>query len=421
MTDIKNDLQTIRNYRKTGHLNMAQKITSDLLKIYPTNPIILLEQAMIYKYMHNYESALMVLNTLLHTPKRNIALMEIGNIHTIQNKYYDANNAYLTLYNESLDKQDTQVSYNDKVLPLQKTITNMRKRGLRKEALKYIDLLIEILNHSFFANDHDRFFALNELALINASCGQVNEALEKYYEIYESGYYNDKQIALSEMAAIYFNDHKPDIARICLEKINNTNFELKNNYLLGKIEFMEQNYSKAIAIFEHQLNTKNHRLALDRLICLHFKNLQFRKAEAYIYEILKLFRPTDCRLDRYYSMLDVIRHQKEYFNQNYNATYATQMIEKKYISNPTVRLNIPLQELMDTIQTDKSNYYDSDKYDNYIVYIPNVGFIKDDTTDFVKVTTLINTSNIVGIYPCRSLNKQLHHEDTIVYKRTIEK
>ena len=420
--------------RKVQNFKKADYFMELLLEYDRENPAILLEEALIYKEKRHYEEALNKLFNLLNTSKRNLALMEIGNTYLLMHKFYEAKKYYMILFNEAKNMEESKQSYKDQIYPLQKLALASKRRGLYELAKSLYHEALNLIETNPYGTETDKYFAILELGNIDNLEGNTNDAIDKYLILANTNRH-DKYLALLELAKVYVNNHELDLAIPILQEILENSLVYKDAaiFTLGRCEFMNQNYYKALEYFYMLLNTKDHNLAMEQLIYIHYKLENYDTARKFTEELINyLARKSSnkAKVKKFQQLLNIIEIRSGNNNNlsntglllehHYNANIAIASIKKRYENNETIKINDDIITLFNTIDLNSSNYYGSDLYDNYYITLPNAGYIKDEQTDYLKVTTIVNTKHIIGIYPCKNKNNQLKHVKLKDYKRTLE-
>ena len=89
LNESKIKLKKAIELRQKNKLKEALNIILELEKFFPNNHYILLEKGLELKKLKYYEKAIPIFEKLLYTDRRNIALLELGNIYYLLNKYYN--------------------------------------------------------------------------------------------------------------------------------------------------------------------------------------------------------------------------------------------------------------------------------------------------------------------------------------------
>lgn len=430
--------------RKSKNFQKANYLIEIMLEYDPNNPSIQFERAMLLKDQKEIKKALRIFYFLLNTSKRRMCLTQIANINfkkslsmktkdpkTAKEKLQKAQGLYWLVYEEAKNEIPTNISYKDQVFSLQKLAISFKNENKLQEAESYYKLALEIASTNIFGNIIDKNYLLSQLGDVSFKTGDINNAIN-YYEQLVNNNIADKNLGLLELAKISLNYHQIDNTRKYINQIISNpgdKFYCNAIYILAQTEMIDQNYPLSIKLFKSLLNSNYYLLALEQLAYIAYKTNDYPLAMNYINQLIDhpkmQNKPSIENIKQLYNIikiklnkdlnLDTTKLQLEY---NYNIFQAKSNI-KYNLNKNSLHLNQDLDELFNYLKFDKNNYYGSNIYDEYYIYIPNIGMINNNPTDFIKVTTQVNTNNIMGIYPTKNKNNQLQYDEQL-QKRLLQ-
>lgn len=422
--------------REDKEFTKALDIISTIQKENENDSRTIFEKAVILKRMNNYEEALREFESILFTKERNYVLLEMGNIYYSLNQYSIAMCFFEDLYSEGIYLEDKTQGNKDRVAAMYHMGDCYKRLGNYHMARNCYRKILKEETSSPIYNPEDKYFAYNKIGNAYLEEGKVSEALNNYMNSCSTC--NEFMfVTLLQMAKLYLNNHDLEDAKDTLNYILSvpesliskkskkvTDIILNAKFLLAKVELLnidfnnlENNeaYINATNILIELLNTKYSKMALEKLIFLNFKIGDYRKSLQYIIKYIKT-KNKDYKFDKeIYNIENIILSKldkkennhilKEY--QNYNK----ELVIKKIKARGNVR-NIE-DFFYQKKGINKDNYYGSDIYDNYYVYIPDIAILNGEPTDFVHIKTLVNSSHIIDILPSKSLNNELKRETKI--------
>ena len=414
------NIRMAANERKQRNYSAAENILNRLLEFEPNNPYVILEQAILYRTMKKNDEALILLETIKNSKLRSNVLKEMGRIYFLLKRYEEAIAVLEILQKENEDDYLIQI---DTLNALGNCYNHLKDYA---KARYYYELVLEkqFLDSSL---EEDRYLTYAKIAKTYAKEGQIDKALTNFTKALEKKT-NSTNTTLLNLAEVYYNDHKlqeaEDILNYILENESQKNILNSTRFLLGKVMILktyETGYEKevieqAISLFESLKDTYYGTKAQIELVYFYFKLRDYNQAMAKIKELLtkplnskekhnitQIYHIIKLKLDKEsdYSSWDVLNYQN----------YTTQKLTRRLKSNQqysTTHVNGSINQLIEDISLNSSNYYGSNIYDEYYVSLPDVAVIDSVPTDFILVKTLVNSPTlIVDIIPCRSLNNEL--------------
>ncbi len=399
LIESKSELKKAIFLRQNKQYDEALNIIQNLEKEFSYSYSILFEKAIILKKIKKYHEAITILEKLKYTEKRNIVLNELGSIYYNLGKFYKAVDCYEDLLSESI-YVDAKTAYYDKTSALHHMSDCFRLLGLYSNAENCLQKLLNLTLTDIYSKDKDKLFVYSKLGNLYLEQGKVSEALTILNKALKNSNSKYNSIIKLQIAGIYLNNHQVYEAQTFLKSIlesqaNKNNIILNANYLLAKSFIMLNDFSKAQTSLQTLVNTIYHKKAIEELIFINFKLGNYEQVINYIQLNPSILKNNDIK--EIYS--NIKNNLKEYNSYN-EEDIISKIQERNY-------LNKPAREVFKEITLSLENYYDSDLYDNYYLTIPQIGMVKEEPTDFLKVKTLVNSHKIVDIIPCKSLNNEL--------------
>ncbi len=425
LNESKIKLKKAIELRQKNKLKEALNIILELEKFFPNNHYILLEKGLELKKLKYYEKAIPIFEKLLYTDRRNIALLELGNIYYLLNKYSKAIEYYEDLYSEAL-YQDGNIAYYDKTSSLHHLGDCYHLLDQNDKAFLYYNTLLNETLTNPYRKKSDKLFVYSKLGNLYLEQGQVKQALTNYNLASQNNIIYSI-IALLQIATIYLNNHDLTKTQQTLEKIINTNINLKEQkeniilnakFLLAKSYIMDYNFEMAQSLLKSLKNTIYQKKSLEQLIYINFKLEKYEN-------VLNLINSHNFLLNENQNIKNIylisqnrlgipIASSSLGFN-NYNS-YNKEKIFNKIDKH--LNLQKSAKDICNELNLSKENFYGNDLYDNYYFTFPQIGIVDDQITDFIKVKTLINSDKVIDIIPCKSLNNELKCQDE---KITLQK
>lgn len=414
--------------RKFKNFAKAEYLINLMLEYNKHSDSVQLEYAAFLKDMQKYIDALKILFRISHGPKKNLVLMEIIDVFYVQQKYGLAYKYATKLYEETKSISD-KLPFT--LYALNKMADCCKNYGKTIKAKKLYQQLLTIIETkgSFGIDKYNILTSLGDIALLD---GEVQNAINYYKEVIHNSILY-KPYALYKCGTILANNKQYDEA---LEYFNASNEEPRSLLETGKIYVSQRNFNDAFIIFNQLINTPLYVEAMEQLIYLYYKQEEFNQALMHIQELIKyLQKQRICNIDLIKNMKQLKRIIQIYLGVDYNETAkekeskelelvenyilekAISHIKRNIKHTKNSSFNISVSEILKMLDFNEDSYYETQNFDIYYFQIPNVGTINNTSTDFIKVETIINTTNVVNIYPCTNRNNQYKCSKNKKYKK----
>ena len=415
----------------------------------------LYELAKLEKYEGNYEKAIEYLNAIINSKHydKSHAMLELAKIYTISENYDEAEVRLNELINSEFDEATKDAAFYS-------LIQSKINCGKTKEA----SILLEQIE-----SKHEDPKIKMLIGQLEEKKGNTVKAYEIYYDILK----NSKECKISvsyELAKIEMELENYDIALTLLDsilesnnlsynvealevKINclikmgsyeqakvsikdllNINSKSENiaNYYLGKIEFYQHDYEKALSFYEKvsKNNKRTYRDMLYKKICCLIKIKNYK--EAYnTFEELKEF-DLNSKYGNKYNMIEI--YLKNMLNEKHNIepkNYIENLLndynyqgvikhinkhkemDETKINHTIFNENIDLEELYKYVilNINDDNFTSNNFNDVYTIEYKNIGYSKTKELHYIRVVTIPNSKKIVTMYPYD--NKMLYKNKKI--------
>lgn len=402
-------LNSCSQARKNKQFVEATKICNEMLFFYPTNPAALFEEAMLIKDQNDLNYAHTKLIFLLNTEKRYHALLEIGNIYATTKNRKTAIDYYLIIYEELKTQKRNRFNYKHIIFALQKIVCEYKKLKNYNRAIYYSKLLINEINCSNFKNNKDLNYVTFSLGNLYHLTGNLTEAINCFNQLENS---SDKYLGKLKLAEIAKNDRQYDYALEILNEIiaaKDKKTYYNAIFMLGCIKISIQDYNGAIKEFNKLQNSSYYIEALEKILYISLKTNHKKNAKMLIPRLEKIYLKKEQANKSKLEKLNNINNQLN-STISYNKQEIINNLEKFYQNNTSLSLNMPISDLVNYLIIKPEDYYETINVDVYYIYIPNIGTIHNQSTDYIKVTTSINTTNILSVSPCKNKNNQLRHD-----------
>lgn len=399
---VDSDLKKVSYYRcyakdclNANDFKQARYYIKKALSILPEHFETIFINGLIEKKARNYETAIKSFEYLASTATfRAKALYELGEIYFDLEKYYKSLEYFEDYCSEAVYAESILVSYQNQGKGLTKMayIYNIVQDYDRE--IQIYNKLIELENTNKYGVPQNIYNIYLQIANAYFLKHDLTNTL-KYYQmtIKEDNKYLDKTYV--NIATLYFNNHNLDYAEKMLNMALNKNPQNNDaKFLLAKIKAIKQDYDYSLKILKSLLKTNMQKEAAEQIIYLLFKMEK--------HEEIKQFTNDTKSLP---NILNIVKSKKQELAINQNYSYEKVISNLKHTLNHKVNGNI--KQLFKNIKKNMllpQYYYGSDIFDNYIIPIANIGYIDNERTDFLYVKTLVNTHNIVDMYPCLNLN-----------------
>ena len=171
----------------------------------------------------------------------------------------------------------------------------------------------------------------------------------------------------------------------------------------------------SLNILKSLLETEGKKEAEKQIIFILFKLEKYKE--------IKVFKNIDLNdINSYKTQIYFIAKSKTGEKTNFSSDIFNAYQKYSYenvLTNLKNKINGNIKHLLETIKNKKlvsKYYYGSDIFDNYIIPITNIGFVDDEQTDFLWIKTLVNTNDIVDMFPCLNLNNEhkINNQNSIV-------
>lgn len=367
-----------------------------------------------------YNLAERYFNKLLNTSSRYYALIELAKIKR-KFKDYDMAKKYLLEIINSNDKNKLYA-----ILEMSKL---EKEFGNYDISQKYLNLLL---------NTEYKEYALLERARLYKEIGEYEQAKELYESLIDSKY---RDMALYELGTLYYELKNYSLAEFYYTEILEHKGLNKNYALvgLGKIEKEKNNYDKSEEYFLKVIKSgsENKNFAYYELIILYIKEERYLDAYKLFDEMIECNKYSKEKI-AYSQIQNIIfylkfklnlltKEEKEntsfYFKKqvvNYDEFEAIDHISKHLeetdnkILHSLFNQNIDIlnlyyvcSNLITNINPSLSTFVDI-----YTISFDNpIGTIMNEVTNTVQVVTIINTKNIIAIYPISK--KQIKGRDSL--------
>ena len=297
------------------------------------------------------------------------------------------------------------------------------KTNRLKEARNYFESLL---------NTKSEIYAMLELGKLEVRLGNYNEA-KNYFESLlntQNNTYAMLELGKLEVRLGNYNEAKNYFESL-LNAQNNTYAMLE----LGKLEVRLGNYNEAKNYFEDILKIRHDVYAINELLILSIKWEKYEDALLYLEELTNYKTKNLKHLKVYFTYInykmgniDKIQDIEGYFaNQivDYNKEKAINHIKlhldenSNKIKHGLFEDNLDIEKLYNeskerikNIEPDYSAISDKYIYDTGF----DVGVVNDQKTSFIKIVTVVNTKDIVTMYPIAPIPNYKNNEKEKVRK-----
>ncbi len=393
-----------KDYLKTNDFKNARYCIKKALSILPHHFESIFVNGLIEKKAKNYEAAIKSFEYLATTVTfRAKATYELGKIYFDLKKYYKALDYFEDYYSEAIYTENPLISYQNQIKGLTQMVYIYKIVHDYDNEIKIYNKLLALEKTSKYSNPQNIFSIYHQIASAYSSNHDLANAL-KYYEMLTTNDNKYQSDAFAKIARFYFNNHDFDLAEenlnLSLNK-NNQNFEAK--FILAKIKAIKKDYATSLNILKSLLETKVKKEAEKQIICILFKMEKYNE--------IKVFKNIDLNdINSYKTQIYFIAKSKMGENTDFSSDIFNVYQNYSYenvLNNLKNKISGNIEHLLEIIKNTKlvsKYYYGSDIFDNYIIPIANIGYVDNEKTDFLYVKTLINTHDIIDVYPCLNLN-----------------
>lgn len=415
---IRQFLSLIKEARKAQDFSKAKYYTELLLDEYPNEPAVLLEKSIMLHHEKKDWQAKNILQDLLTTNKRNIALMELGKLYFDQKNYLKALDYFKMVFNESL-QENNEFAFKDQFLSLQRWALCYRMlKDEENEIAAYEKLLYICLT--------SRYATLRQIATCKQNFGEVlfyfgyiDDAKMLFQEVLQTNI-DLKYLAMIKLANILANEKKHEEALKLLEEAIKHKSIYQNNcyYAYSKLLTILKRYDEALN-YCAKLEEQEPTLALESMANIYYKeNKYYQALECILKANQEIPRTKNASFFKRLEMLKNVILVKIGKNidldlnipkdslTNYNSCVALAHIRRQLKKQENVQINGGLKNVFYNIDLNTADLIRSDIFDYYLVNMENVGTLNNQQTDYLFVQCDINTYNILNIKPCKNQNNQ---------------
>ena len=422
------NIEEAKKAMENNNLPYARALLNKTLKVYPTHHTSNYLMATIERNLNHSTNALDYYSKLMFTENyRRKVILEMGKLYFKKEKYSQALECFEDLYSEALYAEDNEYRIQDLTYALKKSAEIYTIWGNYEQASKLYKLIVDFFLSNNYANNKEIFDAYTQLGHLSLKQNYIKDALS-YFNLAVNPQNQKRRQALLEIAKIYYNEHELQTAQNILTFIikktpNSSEYILDANLLLLKVYAAQNKIDKALKIANLLLETNKKDEAWQELIFLLFKQEEYKQ----IVKILKRKKIRNPYIHNIYSISRLkLSKTSKYSSKviNLYENYSYNKILSKLQHNPHLNLNDDISHLLSLIKNTKlipQYYYGSDIYDHYIIPLSNIGVINYENTDFIHVTTLVNTTNIVNVEPCYNLNGICKQTPLEEYTLTLQK